>query len=290
MEITRIRSFVTLADQLHFGRTADLLHLSQPALSKQVRLLESEIGALLFNRDRHGVSLTEAGKSFLDQARGLVRHFDEVYEYGRRVAQGEAGTLSIGFGFSTVTLVPRIISRFRKAYPNVQIKLQDLSTAQQLDKLETGNLDIGFVRLPVSSKFERKTVLEDQLVLALPKSLAYQNKVPNLGEFKDKGFIIYSRKRSENIYDHVLRVCAAYNFHPKIIQQTLELPTMLALVAAGLGVALVPESQFRVRFEGVIHRRLSNPVTTWKVGAVWRKENGQPLTKAFLKILAEELR
>ena len=290
MEITRLRSFVMLADRLHFGHTAALLNLSQPALSKQIGLLESEIGAPLFNRNRQGVSLTEAGKSFLTEASALVRHFDEVYEYGKRIAQGKTGSLSIGFGFSTVTLVPRVISRFRQAFPDVQINLRDLSSAEQLENLESGHLDIGFVRLPVNSKFKHKTVLKDRLVLALPKDVAHLNKVPNLADFKDQGFIIYSRNRSEYIYDHVLRVCAAYNFHPKIVQETFELPTMLALVAAGLGIALVPESQCRVKFEGVIYRRLANPVTNWQVGAVWRKETEQLLTEAFLRVLTEEIK
>src|SRR6185369_10016035 len=136
MEIDRLRSFVRLAERLHFGQTAELLHLSQPALSKQIRLLESEIGVPLFNRNRHGVSLTEAGKLFLIDAKDLVRRFDEVYEHGKRIAQGETGTLSIGFGFSTVTLVPRIISRFRRQHPNVQIRLKDLASFNRLEGLE----------------------------------------------------------------------------------------------------------------------------------------------------------
>lgn len=284
-----MRSFVVLADRLHFGRTAELLNLSQPALSKQIGLLESELGTPLFSRDRHGVNLTEAGKSFLDEARALVRHFDEVCEYGKRVAQGTTGRLSVGFGFSTVTLVPRLISLFRKTYPHVQINLQDLSSGEQLESLERRNIDIGFTRIPVDPKFQQKTILEDRLVLALPKNFHHSDQMLDLADFKDKGFIMYSRNRSAHIYDHVLRVCAAYHFYPKIVQETFELPTMLAFVAAGLGVALVPESQFRVRFKGVIYRQLANPVTSWKVGAIWRKESGQPLTNAFVEVLNAEI-
>jgi DNA-binding transcriptional LysR family regulator len=146
MEITRLRSFVMLAERLHFGQTAELLNLSQPALSKQIRLLESEIGAPLFIRDRHGVKLTEAGRSFLREARKLVQQFDEVYEKGKRIAQGQEGTLSIGFGFSTVTLVPRLVSRFRAIYPNVEIKLQDLPTFRQIEGLQARRTRSGTAR------------------------------------------------------------------------------------------------------------------------------------------------
>src|SRR5690349_18860796 len=135
MDIARLRSFLTLADRLHFGQAARLLHVSQPALSKQIRFLEEEIGARLFDRDRHGVRLTSVGKILAEEARALVRQADAVLDRARRAGRGEIGRLSIGFGFSTLTLVPRVVSRFRQLSPNVEISLRDMSTPAQIDAL-----------------------------------------------------------------------------------------------------------------------------------------------------------
>jgi len=289
MDIERVRSFVRLAERLHFGQTAGLLNLSQPALSKQIRLLESELGISLFNRDRHGVSLTDSGELFLPEAQKLVKHFDEVYEKGKRIGRGELGTISIGFGLSTLTMVPQVISRFRVRYPEVEVKLQELSTSKQLAGLESGQLNIGFVRLPVSEKFAFKMVVRDELVLVLPEKDENLNSKAGLEEFKNEGFIVNYRQRSETLNDHVLEVCRSYGFYPKIVQQAFEFPTVLALVAAGLGIALVPKSQLRVKVEGVTFRKLDSSVAAWKIGAVWQKDNLQPLTKVFLDILSEEI-
>src|SRR6266545_1723391 len=168
MELTRLRSFVILAERLHFGEAARLLNLSQPALSKQIRQLEDEIGAPLFDRGRHGARLTEVGSLFADEARRLLRQAEVALEQGRRAARGEVGRLAVGFGFSTVTLVPRVISKFRLRYPGVEIELRDMSTPEQIDALHAGRIHIGFVRLPAGKGLRQLPVLEDRLVLALP--------------------------------------------------------------------------------------------------------------------------
>src|SRR5262245_31417174 len=128
MELSRLRSFIVLAERLHFGEAARLLHLSQPALIKQIRQLEDEVGAPLFDRGRHGARLTEVGSLFAEEARRLVQQAEAALELGRRAARGEVGRLAIGFGFSTVTLVPRVISKFRLRHPGVEIELRDMST------------------------------------------------------------------------------------------------------------------------------------------------------------------
>ena len=289
MDIERIKSFVRLAERLHFGQTAELLNLSQPALSKQIQALENELGTMLFKRDRHGVSLTDSGELFLPESQKLVKHFEEVYEQGKRIGRGELGTISIGFGLSTLMMVPKLISRYRTKFPNVEVKLQELSTSKQLEKLENGQLNIGFVRLPVSKKFAHKMVVKDELVLVLPSVDENLNAKRGLEEFKDEGFIVNYRRRSDTLNDHVLALCSAHGFYPKIVQQAFEFPTVLALVAAGLGVALVPESQLRIKVEGVNYRKLNSSEAAWKVGAVWRKDDLQPLTKEFLEVLSEEI-
>jgi len=289
MELTRLRSFVVLAERLHFGEAARLLHLSQPALSKQIRQLEDEIGAPLLDRGRHGAHLTEVGSVFVEEARKLVRQADAALEQGRRAARGEVGRLAIGFGFSTVTLVPRVISKFRLRRPGVEIELRDMSTPEQLEALRAGRMHIGFVRLPTGRGLQQMPVLEDRLVLASPTPDKKAGAPGDLSGSKDSPFVMVRRGLSLSLHEHIIRLCARSGFHPRVVQEANEFPTVLALVAAGLGVALVPESQLRTRIEGVTIQRIEDRAARWQVGAAWRREKGNPLTVEFLELLREEL-
>jgi DNA-binding transcriptional LysR family regulator len=288
MELTRLRSFVVLAERLHYGEAARLLNLSQPALSKQIRQLEDEIGAPLFDRGRHGARLTEVGAVFAEEARALVRQADVALERGRRAARGEIGRFAVGFGFSTVALVPRVISRFRRRHPEVEVALRDMSTPEQLDGLRTGRLHVGFVRLPAGRGLRQRLVLEDQLVLAMPARREEFGRSKKLADLANAPFIMLPRHMSLSLHDHIHRLCAKHGFHPRVVQEVNEYPTVLALVAAGLGVALVPESQLRTRMEGVTIQRAGDKAARWQVGAAWRESAGSPLTRDFLDILAEE--
>jgi DNA-binding transcriptional LysR family regulator len=289
MELTRLKSFIILAERLHFSEAARLLHISQPALSKQIRQLEDEIGAPLFDRGRHGVRLTEVGGLFAEEARRLVRQADAALEQGRRAARGEVGRLAIGFGFSTVTLVPRVISSFRLRYPDVGIELRDMSTPEQTEALHAGRIHIGFVRLPADKGLRQLPVLEDRLVLVSPAQEPKGRKPADLSGLRDSPFIVLRRDLSRSLHQHIIRLCAKHGFHPQVVQEANEYPTVLGLVAAGLGVALVPESQLRTRIEGISIQRIGDRAARWQVGAAWRREKGSPLTAEFLRLLREEL-
>ncbi len=289
MEIYRLRSFVLLAERLNFGETARLSNLSQPALSKQIRQLEVEIGAPLFDRGRHGAQLTAVGKLFVEEARLVVRQADLALERGQRAARGELGSLTVGFGFSTVTLVPLVISRFRRLHPEVEVEMRDMSTVEQLEALRAGTIDIGFVRLPVEKEFRSQPVLKDRLVLAQSVHHKPVYDVKDLSTLKRASFVMLPRRRSPSLYDQVLSLCARHFFHPRVIQEAHEFPTVLGLVAAGLGVAILPESQLRTRIEGVTVHPIDDPIAHWRVGAAWRKSGGSPLTAGFLKLLKEEV-
>lgn len=266
-----------------------MLHLSQPALSKQIRQLEEEVGAPLFDRGRHGARLTEVGNLFAEEARRLVQQAEATLEQGRRAARGEVGKLAIGFGFSTVTLVPRVISKFRLRHPGVEIELRDMSTPEQIDALRAGRIHIGFVRLPAGRGMRQLPVLEDRLVLALPAQGKVDDKPVDLSGSRDSPFIMLRRGLSLSLYEHTIRLCARYGFHPRVVQEANEFPTVLGLVAAGLGVALVPESQLRTQIEEITIQRIRDRAAHWQVGAAWRREKGSPLTAEFLALLREEL-
>ena len=283
-----LRSFVLLAQQLHFGRTARLLNLSQPALTKQIRRVEEDLGCSLFERGKHGTKLTSAGEQFLEEARPIVSGFDRLVEGGRRLARGESGRLRIGFGFHTFELVPRLIGRLRQAVPDVQISLRDMSTLEQTEALRSGRIDAGFVRSPVSKEFEEMPVIRDRLALVSSSD----SRLPEKATLKDcaqEPFILISNERAPTFRRHVIALCAKFGFHPRIIQDTSEVTTSIALVQAGLGITLIPQSFGTAHLPGVRLHELSDPAASWAVSAAWRRDDSNPVLRRFLELLRHEI-
>ncbi|HET6439067.1 MAG TPA: LysR substrate-binding domain-containing protein [Anaeromyxobacter sp.] len=291
MELRLLRSFQVLAQQGHFGRAARALHLSQPALTKQMRQLEEEIGGLLFTRGRHGAQLTSAGRLFRGEVDRLLLQADQVLDRAQRAARGEVGELRLGFGITTRLLVPRLVSRFRKIHPQVQVTLEDMSSPLQLEALEEGRLHVGFVRLPVDRPLKVVPVVEDRLVLAIPEARRAEllRRMPQ--GLRDEPFVelTTSPPGSPSFQAHVHRVCARYGFRPRVVQQAGDFVTMLALVAAGLGLAVVPRAATVTRVEGVVHLPLEVEEARWRVGAAWLAEVRNPVREAFVALLREEL-
>ena len=297
MDIRELRSFTILAEQLHFGRAARLLHLSQPALTKQIHRLEEELGGELLSRSRHGTELTALGRQFLTGARSLVRDCDELVVLTRRAAEGEVGRLRIGFGFHTFELVPRLVVRLRKSLPEVDIGLRDMSTAEQIEALRADKIDLGFVRVPVAG-FETLRVIEDRIMLVSSAS-AREPDDPSgerpsrsvrpgeleLRACRDRPFVLISRERSPSFHQQVLALCAKHGFHPRIVQEVPEITTALALVRAGLGLSLIPQSVGTTRFAGVRFHLLKDQEARWFVGAAWRKGDSNPVLHRFLALL-----
>lgn len=289
MEMRELKSFVLLAEQLHFGRAAALLHLSQPALTKQIRRMEDELGSPLFERGRHGTTLSGFGKQFLKDARTAVTGFDRLMERARSNALGESGRLNIGFGFHTLELVPRLIVKLREIAPGIEVGLRDMSTAEQVAALRSGDLDLGFIRLPSKENFKILPVLKDRLVLVSSAALPLP---PNagLGQCENMPFVSISEERAPGFYSHMLRLCAKHGFHPRVVQQVPEFTTTLALVQAGLGVAIVPESVGTSRFPGMRMHPTRNKDAGWAVGAACRKGDSNPALARFLGLLREEIK
>jgi DNA-binding transcriptional LysR family regulator len=287
MEIRLLRSFQVLADEGHFGRASQTLHLSQPALTKQIKQLEAEIGSLLFVRGHHGAQLTRLGRSFADEVAPLLRHADGVLDRARRAASGQVGELRIGFGIATRLFVPRLVSRFRRAHPEVQVTLQDMSSPAQLDALERETLDIGFVRLPIDRRLAQIPVVEDRLVLAVPEARRAELEHRPPQQLGEEPFVEVAQSRSPSFHAHVLRVCARYGFRPRVVQSATEFFTVLALVSAGMGVAVVPSGVTATRVEGVAYLSLGVPEARWRVGAAWVARAPSPAREEFLVLLRE---
>jgi DNA-binding transcriptional LysR family regulator len=289
MEMRELRSFVLLAQQLHFGRTARLLNLSQPALTKQIRRVEEDLGCSLFERGKHGTKLTSAGEQFLNEARPIVSGFERLVDAGRSLARGDRGRLRLGFGFHTFELVPRLIARLRHTVPDVQIGLRDMSTVEQIEGLRSGRLDIGFVRSPVSNEFETTPVIRDRLALVSSTDSRLPTKA-TLDDCAGEPFILISNERAPTFRRHAIALCAKFGFHPRAIQDTSEVTTSLALVRAGLGVTLIPQSFGIPHIRGLRLHEVQDPAASWEVSAAWRRSDANPVLMRFLELLGKEVK
>ena len=249
MEFRHIRSFLSVAETLHFGRSARLLNLSQPALSLQVKALEDELGVQLLSRNRQGTVLTEAGQAFREDAAVAL----EKLEFAKRKAQwasaGKLGHIRIGFistaGFE---IIPTLLRRFRKSYPDVEFSIRNILTGAQLEMIYDGLLDVGFVRLPIENRkeIEVTTVHREPFVAILPSwhSLSTKKEI-RLRELRGNPFVMYEREYAPGFYDLLTKILSDAGVVPKVVQTAGEMPTLISFVDAGVGVSIVPASAAR---------------------------------------------
>lgn len=285
VDLRDLQALLVLAETLHFGRAADRLHVSQPALSKRIRAMEAHIGGPLLSRGYRDVRLTEAGRLLVGRSRHLIAEASAALALTERAARGEAGLLRIGFGIATIFgLLPEVVLRFRRAHPDVQIHLRDMSTPDQVDALVSGEIDVGFIRRRVDDdRLQTRHVLSERLVAALGPHSRWSAGA-GLRSLAAEPFIVLARPRSASFYDHVLSVCAAAGFAPRIVQEADELFTLLSLVRAGLGVSLVPRSAALIRLPGVRFRELGFPEAAWDIALAWRRDSDRvPLVRRFLE-------
>lgn len=273
INLDALRAFVILSEELNFGRTARRLHVSQPALTKQIKRLEEEIGGRLFERTTGRVSLTAAGEALRDRSRALMNDASAWESFARQAVRGEVGSLRIGFGIATLgDLLPRAVIAFRKAYPNVMLEMHDLASQAQMEGLLDGSIDLGFVRLPVNAPTLQITpILEEELLIAVARSRFSKTHIA-LKDLQHEPFVLISYSTSKTFRQHVISVCAAAGFTPTVIQEVSELFTVLNLVRAGLGVSLVPSTARRMRVPGVRFISIPSPAAKWKIGMAWRKD------------------
>ncbi|HSC80124.1 MAG TPA: LysR family transcriptional regulator [Chitinolyticbacter sp.] len=287
MEIRLLRSFTVLARYLNYGEAAQALGVSQPALSKQIQLLEADLGGVLFHRGRHGAELTPLGRFMHGQAQKLVADADQLQQSGRRMAAGRIGRLTLGFGLSTQEVAPKLLSLFRERYPDVELTLEDMPSAVQLNLLRAGELDIGFVRLPVSHEFDWIAVVDDQLALALPVEASWARGKAGLTAMHDAPFVQLAHHRGAGLVDQAMRYCAARQFTPQVIQRAGDIQTVMSLVAAGIGAAIVPATAQRIAGPGVRLIPLTGRGAHWQVGAAWLAGNDSPLIQNFVALTRE---
>jgi DNA-binding transcriptional LysR family regulator len=266
-ELSHLRCFVVLAEELHFGRAAERLHMTQPPLSRQVQVLERILGVELFNRTSRRVSLTPAGETFLHQARRIVRLSENAALSARRVWRGEAGRVSIGFtAVSGYDLVPRIVKRAAEAMPGLELQLNELVTGEQLEGLHSGMIDLALVRPPVDRiLYESCLLTSEPMVAALPAGDARTAR-DTLGpvDFDGLPLVMYSKRGAGYFHQLLAGLFEQAEAAPLFVQYVTQIHSVLGLVRAGLAPAIVPKTAMRLHPEGVVFRpfvcALDNPV------------------------------
>jgi len=285
MELRQVRAFVTTADEGHVGRAADRLHVTQPTLSRQIAALERSLGVPLFDRTRRQLALTPAGEVFLIGARDLVRRADQLAAGARRAHRGELGVLRVGFVQSaTFDALPRLLGAFRAAWPSVRVEVEAMTTLRQIDALVDDRIDIGLLRPPVHVPDLRlHTLSHGALYAALPGGhpLAARPEV-SLSDLADESFVLYKRESGPAVHDTIVGFCMAAGFRPKIVQEAFDVQTIVALVAANLGVSLLIAPTPHTDEAVVVYRPLVEDLPTWEMALAWSRHNHAPVLARFL--------
>jgi DNA-binding transcriptional LysR family regulator len=286
-DLHQLRCFMVVAEELHFGRAAARLHMTQPPLSRQIQMLEQQLGAQLLERSSRSVRMTHAGRAFLAESRAIVRLAENASLNARRVAQGDSGTVAVGFTASCgYRFLPGLIATCRKRLPDVDLTLKEMVTQEQIDALASGRLDVALMRPQFANEaFESLCVVQEPMVAALPEnhSLA-RGRLPTLADFDHAPFVMYSPLEARYFHDLVVSTFLHAGVHPAYTQYISQIHTILALVRAGLGLALVPEAATSLRFEGIVFRQVRKTAGARpaELFMAWRRDNDNPALKNVL--------
>ena len=294
IELRRLHAFVATAEEGHVTRAAERLGMRQPPLSRLLQGLEARLGCRLLRRLPRGVVPTEAGLALLEEARGVLARAGQVEDAVRRAARGEAGRLAVGFTSSAALhpFVPAAIRRFREASPGVRLELDEAGTAELVEGVLLGRLDAAFVRSPAGAVagLRVEPVLEEPMLAALPDGhrLAGDDGPPlPLAALAGEAFVLYRRPSGPGLYDAILAACREAGFAPTIAQEAPRLPSTLSLVAAGLGVSVVPASMRRLAAAGVAYRALCDcPGLSAPVQLVLRRAGASATAARFAAAVA----
>ncbi|MEL7350618.1 MAG: LysR family transcriptional regulator [Cyanobacteria bacterium P01_A01_bin.116] len=308
MNLRQLRYFLAVAETLHFGRAAKRLNMAQPPLSAQIKQLEADLGVLLFERTKRRVALTAAGEVLRQEAQQVMQKLAVARRKTQAAGQGLSGQLAIAFVSSAMySILPPWLSAFRQRYPAAVLTLQEASTAEQVKGLLNHRFDIGFVRPPIASpvedsgaqavgaqavsvqeKIASRVVLQEPLVVALPSDHPLSRHANiRLAELAHEDFVMFPRSLAIDLHDKIIGFCQQANFSPKIVQTASQLQTLLGLVAAQLGIAILPAAASKLQREGVCYRPFLAkppgeciPMTELKV--IWRADGCLPVLTRFL--------
>ncbi|MGP9617001.1 LysR family transcriptional regulator [Arthrobacter sp. AOP36-A1-22] len=285
MEIRQLRYFVAVAEEMHFNRAAARLLIAQPALSQQIQRLERELKTRLFTRTTRSVELTETGKVLLVAARKVILESEQALRGIEQAVEGRTGLLRVGFvGSAALNLIPRIVPPLRIQYPGLELELHELTTEQQLGALESGTLDVGIVRDVESLPgITARELTREPLIVALPDDhpLARRPSLA-LADLSEAGFVVFPRDQVSRLYDVISALCLHAGFRLRVAQEAIQFPTILGLVAAKTGIAVVPEGMRALQLAGLRYVPLTDTTATSTVSLIVKTDRAEtPLIARF---------
>jgi len=287
VELRHLRYFAVVAQELHFGRAAERLHVAQPAVSQQIQRLEHELGVQLLERTSKHVRLTPEGAQLLEHAQRILSDADSLERLAGKVSRGQAGELRLGVvSVATFSYLPQALRKFVQEADGVDVAVQVLDTPEQVDALVEDRLDVGLLRPWGHNKdLSIVNLHNERMILAISSAhpLAHRRQV-SIGEFSDDPFLTYRRDRGEGYYDLVVGICRASGFYPRIVHELDEIYTITAMVAAGFGVALVPHAVALLKIPGVKYVPLKDPAASIGLAVAWSSCRVSPVAERFIKV------
>ena len=287
MELRHLKYFVAVAEELHFGRAAAKVQITQPVISDQIRRLEQELGVKLFFRTKRTVKLTEPGKIFFIEAKQILARVEKAVSAVQKADRGELGSLTIGYtGPALYSVLPKIIRTFRDRYPQVELVFKEICTNDQVKALNSGDIDVGFLHPPIKGDFEFILIMTESMILALPEDhpLTTFTQVP-ISKLSNQPFILFPRQEGPYLYSRILSICQQAGFSPQVVQEVTPQPTIIGLVAAGIGVSFVSSSLQSINRPGVVYRELDVLTPELELVAAWKIEKVSPVLQKFLTVV-----
>lgn len=287
LELRHLHAFIAIAEERHFGKAARRLRVAQPALSQQLQRMEALLSVKLFKRTSRNVELTEAGAALLPNARALLADAARAETLTKRAALGEVGSIRMAFIASgAFAILPDILSRFRKAFPDVAIEFYDGPLEAPIDRLENGSLDVAIVRDPEPDhRVRARTLLKERICAVLPTThpLAGRKRI-DVSALAEDNFVMFPRLRAPRLFDKLVGLCDQAGFAPRIVSEAAEWQVLASLVAANVGVTLAPESVRRMPREGVSYVALTSNERLANLTLLYSVDRVTPVTTAFIQI------
>jgi DNA-binding transcriptional LysR family regulator len=290
MELRRIRYFMAVAEELHFGRAAARLHIAQPPLSAQIQQLERELGVQLFDRTNRRVRLTKEGEVFLGEAVVLLEQYERAVQAVHQASSGLLGRIVVaGVASAFDEILPTVIPRFRAGHPDVVLSLREADTAEALAALARGSLDVAFVRLERGDdEIAVRPLRREKFAVAVPARhpLAGQAEV-GLGDLATEAFVMPLRSVASSYFDQLLDACRRAGFNPRIAHQSNSIQSQVGFVACGLGVALVPRTEHLLQRSNVVFLPLKEDIAVTEVSLAWSQLRQPRVVQRFLDVVDE---
>jgi DNA-binding transcriptional LysR family regulator len=290
IELRHLHYFIAVAEERHFGRAAQKLHMTQPPLSQAIQSLENKLGTALFLRTTRSISLTAAGQALLPEAKRLIGQAELLPGLAQRAAAGELGQLVLSFvSIADYGILPPTLRQFSQKHAAVKIELREATSDVQFALLEKSEVDAGLVIPPIPDHLRDilayRHIRTEPLILAIPETVSKRKAAGSLATYKDLPLILFPRKIAPALHDSILGCFSDTGLAPEIAQEAIQMQTIIALVSANMGIALVPQSVSNLKRPGVVYQKLNQANLGVEIGIAWRRDNHSPVLQAFLNLI-----